>query len=124
MPRPLNNIVFLSGQADPLKANCNDRRFMVVDLPTSRPKSAIASRMAREPEFPEFLASIGHNATDQEAITAAICAICEVASRADLDRDPDAVARFEARIGMPYAAFRQRRLETFFRRRLNIEGQE
>lgn len=101
------NFVFCSGSMDFLPGAGN-RRFYPVNLPSSRPKSAIVSRMSREPEFPGFLASIGYTAADQEAITAAICEICEIDSRADLDRDPDAVARFENRIGMPYAVYRLR----------------
>lgn len=105
MQKPTTNVVFLSGHSFP-NTN-NDRRFMVFDLPSSRPKSAIASRMSREPEFRQFLASIGHHTDDQDAVTASICEICEIDSRADLDRDPDAVARFEHRIGLPYALYRQ-----------------
>ncbi|WP_136419939.1 hypothetical protein [Herbaspirillum sp. ST 5-3] len=89
-------------------SGAGDRRFLLVNLPSSRPKSAIVSRLSREPEFPGFLASIGYNTVDQESIIAAICEISEITSRAELDRDPEAMARFEERIGMPYASYRLR----------------
>lgn len=99
------NFVFLTGSADYMTSEHTDRRFFLVELPSSRPKSSLAAKFSREPEFGKFLASIGRAAVDEEAVASAIRDICEVSSRADLDRDPAAAARFEDRIVKPYADY-------------------
>lgn len=65
------NFIFFSGSE--FCTEPADRRFFLVNPPSSRPKSAVAN--------------------------------CEINSRANLDRDPDAAARFEQRIGISHAAF-------------------
>ena len=101
------NFIFSSGGAGGLELAAADRRFFVVEISSSRPKSAIASRLAKEPQFARFLETIGFHVCTEEESAAAIRDICMVDSRADLDRYPVAASRFDALIVQPYALFRR-----------------
>lgn len=100
------SFVFATGRMDYLPG-AGDRRFWPAEPPSSRPTSALASRLSRERHFPQFLRTIGYEAAQVDAVTAAICDYCEVDTRADLDRDPRAAARF-GDLADQYAAYVRR----------------
>lgn len=99
------NFVFESGATN--FSNTENRRFVTFDISSSRPKSVIAARLAKEPQFARFLETIGFHAGTEEEAAAAIRELCLVDTRADLDRYPEAASRFDALIVQPYALFRR-----------------
>lgn len=96
-----------SGDANYFRNSTGDRRFVVVEISSSRPKSAVASMLAKKPQFARFLETIGFHAGTEEEAAAAIRTLCLVDTRADLDRYPAAASRFDALIVQPYALFRR-----------------
>ena len=75
------------------------------------PLSKLAARWCRDPEFqkwinqalaPPFAVGLDMNLTEDEIATSLMRSVCGVKSRAELDHDDLAAARFEAHIRRPY----------------------
>jgi len=73
--------------------------------------SILAARWCRDPEFqqwinkalaPPFAVGLDMNLTEDEIATSLLRSVCGIKSRAELDHDDLAAARFEAHIRRPY----------------------
>ena len=80
------------------------------------PLSILAARWCRDPEFqkwinqalaPPFAVGLDMNLTEEEIATSLLRSVCGIKSRAELDHDDLASARFEAHIRRPYMAHLQ-----------------
>lgn len=66
----------------------------------------MACIFCREPMFHRWLQSIQPGAVNEDIAKQFILITCQVKSRNDLDRDPDASERFHNLIRLPYLAWK------------------
>ncbi len=80
----------------------------VVSTQAEKPKGGELARLAGQLcQNPDYLAFIGMES--EEVAADHIRAVCEVGSRADLDHDPEAAARFHQHVRLPFVYWKASR---------------
>lgn len=77
-----------------------------IQRPKGGPLAKLAGLWSNEPAFLDWMCSIGQPAVTSDDAAEFVRARCCIESRAQLDHDPRAKARFEQYVRGPYAKFR------------------